>query len=629
MKRCPVQLVLILAGMAPLFTALAQIEVPRTQPRWIPDSADLSGGTLQTRLAAQPGGYQIESATNLAGTWIGETNVIVDITGAAGMDVPVDGRPALFLRARSRDVMTLLSGGGVFSPQVFCDGDAPAEFLWNWSDGTSDASRPVAEKDFGSAGLRFQRLTASPSGAITGINLGYDGADGGAAPLPYRSPQNVSAVWFPAPLPHLVSWASSYNPITNTLDFSGFNALEYIECFNCSPMRHVVVTNLPALQRVCFEDCDLQEIDLSGNPNLGDVRGAMNAFTNFVVGRGTGPRIWHWCTRDNPQLRQDFSEFMTNFFSLRELYIWNDNQHGALTTGSTNLQDVQVSGNAFTHADMTGQSNLWTLGISRNHLTNLIVTGCTGLQYLDARGNALPSEVLDTLLATLDAGAPALRQVDLTENAGMVSPGSFVHCTNLMNRGVNVLIDWPDTSDGSNNITGGTNAITFVTSSRQPNMEIRLQGPVTSILWHWGDGTITPNALIASHEFAGPAIHTNYVEVVPPEAVTYFGAQGGYTGQGIRAVYGATNFPSLNFLYLYQESLVDLCLAGCASLRQLHLAENPVPVAVCDQWFIDLDAAVPGPVSGADFFYPSASRSSASDAAWTSLVNKGYAMHPY
>ena len=61
---------------------------------------------------------------------------------------------------------------------------------------------------------------------------------------------------------------------------------------------------------------------------------------------------------------------------------------------------------------------------------------------------------------------------------------------------------------------------------------------------------------------------------------------------------------------------------------QLHLAGNPVSTRVCDQWFIDLDNAVTGPVTGADFWYPARRRSSASDAAWTNLVNKGYAMHP-
>ena len=71
-----------------------------------------------------------------------------------------------------------------------------------------------------------------------------------------------------------------------------------------------------------------------------------------------------------------------------------------------------------------------------------------------------------------------------------------------------------------------------------------------------------------------------------------------------------------------------LDLAGCAHLRQLHLASNPVPASVCDKWFIDLDAAVTGPVVDADFYFPAASRTSASDQAFANLVAKGFSMHP-
>ena len=38
------------------------------------------------------------------------------------------------------------------------------------------------------------------------------------------------------------------------------------------------MANLPSLKRVCFEDCDLQELDLSGDPNLEDVRAAINGY---------------------------------------------------------------------------------------------------------------------------------------------------------------------------------------------------------------------------------------------------------------------------------------------------------------------------------------------------------------
>ena len=67
-------------------------------------------------------------------------------------------------------------------------------------------------------------------------------------------------------------------------------------------------------------------------------------------------------------------------------------------------------------------------------------------------------------------------------------------------------------------------------------------------------------------------------------------------------------------LLILLGALLVVGLAGCANLRQLHLAGNPVSVATGDQWFLDLDGAVTGEVSNADFFYPPV-RSAASDAA--------------
>lgn len=592
------------------------------------------GSNASFTLQAWPGEYVIQTSSQQPpGVWSDECYVSVGGSGVVSAAVAINGRNQLFLRAVG---LTPSDGAGclaqfqtlgsTFQPDVRCDAGSPTEFLWIWSDGTTSSDQPVAAKDFDSPGARIQGLQIDPANAITSINLGFDGSDGGeTTPLDPRPPQDVSAVWFPYPLTSLRYWASSYCPITNTLDFTGFAALEAIECFNCAPLQHVLLTNLPSLRRACFEDCDLQELDLSGNPNFEDLRGARNSYTNILVGRGTGPRVVHWCVGSNPQLRQQFVDIMTNFYSLQELLIWNDNQSGDLTTSSTNLTWVKAYDNHYSAADFTGQSRLSLCMIYNNELTNIVLTGCTGLLYLDARKNQLTTAVLDNLLAFLDTSVPGLQTVDLTRNPQYPSATGYGHYANLTNRGVEVYLDWINT----NNVPGGTNAITFVTSSRQPHMEIRTtEGITPNIRWHWGDGTEQTGLQIASHDFGWAGLFTNYVEVIPPGSVTYFGAEYNWRDQGIESVFGLTNFPSLNFLYLVEESIVDLSLAGCSNLVQLHLGYNPVPVSVCDRWFIDLDSAVTGPVLNGQFFYPASQRSSASDAAWTNLVNKGYVMYP-
>src|SRR5262249_50067225 len=156
--------------------------------------------------------------------------------------------------------------------------------------------------------------------------------------------------------------------------------------------------------------------DIRGNPNLADVRGALNSYTGVTIGNGTGPKIWHWCFRDNPQITQDFGTLMTNFYSLKEPWFWNANQRGALKFVSTNLTDVEVFNNHFTSADFSNEKNMFELLIHQNSLTNLTITGCSALELFDAHDNQLPSSVLDAILAELDLNCPAVNYADLTSN---------------------------------------------------------------------------------------------------------------------------------------------------------------------------------------------------------------------
>ena len=596
-----------------------------------------SAGLVGIQVTAAPGDYTLMTTTDLNAAWNPETNFVIGGAGSTNASFPVLGRSILYIRAMgfaafSGETNTILLGtqNRVFSPELSIDEGILESLLWTWSDHSTCTNHPEATKDFGSAADRLQRLDVQPAEALTAINLGFDASDGGeTTPLPFRAPQGVSAVYFPQPLPALRYFAASYNPLTNTLDFNGFSALEAVECFNAATLEHVVLTNLPNLKRVCLEDANLQELDLSGNPALEDLRGALNNYSAILVGRGTGPAIGHWCTRDNPQLTQSFQDVMTNFFALRELFIWNDNQSGHLSLVSTNIQYLQAADNAYTSADFSGKSTLLDCVLSGNQLTNLVLDGCTALQVLDAHANQLGTGALDALLAALDTSAPALSSVDLAQNAQLLSETGYAHYSNLVARGVSVYIDWPDTYDDRTNAPGGPDAITFVTTNAHPHMEIRANnGSPTNLLWHWGDGRIDRGTWTADRDFGAPGIYTNYVEVQPSSAVTYFGANQSTTDQGIRAVYNVSNFPALSFLYLYQQGLEELSLAGCAALTQLHLAGNSVSTPTCDQWFLDLDAAVAGPVAAADFYYPAAAVSAASDSARVSLAAKGYVLHP-
>jgi len=332
------------------------------------------------------------------------------------------------------DLVQFQTLGGSFAPEVTYDTGNSSGFRWLWSDNSTSSAGKVTKR-FPGRGSRDQLLAAYPGGVLTSINIGFDaGDDGQTTPLNTNRPQqNVSAVYFPYPLTGLKYWASNYNPITNTLDFRGFTSLEAIECFYCTNLEGVVVSNLPSIKRVCFEACNLPELDISGNPTLEDFRAALNTFTNVTIGAGTGPKIWHFCTRENQNVTQRYQDIMTNFYSLKEPWIWHNNQSGHLSFVSTNLTDVEAYGNAYTSADFTDQKNLQILFIDHNELTNLVITGCTNLQQLQAQNNQLTTAALDQILTDLDS-SPDLRLVDLTQNPEPPSAVGLMHYTNLISR---------------------------------------------------------------------------------------------------------------------------------------------------------------------------------------------------
>jgi hypothetical protein len=416
--------------------------------------SQLSGNVATVELQGLPELYTVQAATDLGGPWIDQTNVIVRPDGTAKTSFPIASQSNLFIRVAGSGPAIGLgytirfgTSGDQFQPAVYCDLGTPQEFLWSWSDGTTSSDFPVASVNFGTTAPRSHNLKVYPPDVLTAINLGFDGSDGGeTTPLSNRPPQDVTSAYFPFPLTSLRCWASSYNPIGDTLDFTGFTSLEAIECFHCSNIAHVVVVKLPSLKRICFEQCNLQELDLTGDPNLEDVRAALNTFSSVTLGDGTGPKIWHFCTRENFNITQDFQQIMTNFYSLREPWIWHNNQSGALKFVSTNLTNVESWGNYYTFADFSGQTNLQICLVQNNLLTNLVLTGCVALQNLEAENNQLSSFVLDTLLTELDNSCPDLLYVDLTMNAELPSAVGFNHYSNLTNRGVTVYVDLPGTT---------------------------------------------------------------------------------------------------------------------------------------------------------------------------------------
>ncbi len=298
------------------------------------------------------------------------------------------------------------SNGSTFSPLLTLEGTA--EILWTFADSTtSTAENPL--KDYGSEGMRLNRLKVTPWSAIRGINIGYDAGDGGSYSIPFIADQYVSKVeHLDLTAPYLQLWCSSYNML-DSLNFDNFINIETIECFLSRSVKHVSLHNLPKLKRLCLEDNDLKELDLSGCTALEDLRGALNDYTTITFSNSTD-ELWHICIRQNHAITND-SMFvhMESFPAISQLLIWETNQRGLFKLTPENIADsIQIiaSENYYTSLDLSGSLqniNGWSeINFNNNQLKSVNVTGCYQLRSLYLNNNQLVTDSIDKVLKELD-----------------------------------------------------------------------------------------------------------------------------------------------------------------------------------------------------------------------------------
>ncbi|WP_048136093.1 hypothetical protein [Methanosarcina sp. 1.H.T.1A.1] len=333
--------------------------------------------------------------------------------------------------------ITFVTTGSSFSPIITVTGNPKIQ--WVFGDGsTSDSPSPSV--NFGSKRTRANTLVVTPWSAVTKINIGYDGSDGGVTPgsstIENLKKQNVIAVTgLENVAPYLQVWASSYNPIT-ALDFNNFTALHTIECFYCTSLATIRLRNVPSLTRLCLENCNISYLDLSEAPSLADLRGASQRSSTYSINWGTtGAQIWHICVRDNPQMTSTFP--VNQFPLLKDFYIWDGNQSGALHLTSTNLKSVLSANNHYNAANFSGcfpAGRKCTVNMYNNDLTSLDISNDPGLLYLNASRNSLNQTAVDGVLQTLDSYNTNGGDLDLTGNAAPSTTG-IAHANNLTARG--------------------------------------------------------------------------------------------------------------------------------------------------------------------------------------------------
>ena len=345
--------------------------------------------------------------------------------------------------AQAGENITFTTTGSTFAPIIEVTGKP--EILWVFGDGSTSTST-APEVDFGLAAVRTNTLVVTPWSAVTEINLGYAGEDGGVAPghdtILGHPQQNVIAVYGLENVNQsLQTWASCDNPI-RSLNFNNFTKLTTVECFWCTSLKNITLENVPSLKRLCVEACDLTAIDLSGAPQLADLRLA-NQDNLLAINWSKTVNNWHICCHSNPALTTVIP--VDRCPQLKELMMQNTNQSGEFHPCSAELRAVYANDNRFTSANLFGcfpEGHSATVRLQNNALASINISADPGIYSLNLENNSLNQTAVDNILQVLDSYGTSHRILNLASNAAPSAAGIASAC-NLLNRSWTVTVEPP------------------------------------------------------------------------------------------------------------------------------------------------------------------------------------------
>jgi hypothetical protein len=508
--------------------------------------------------------------------------------------------------------ITILHNGLTFAPTLILDPGTTV--LWTFDDGTTSTSA-TPNKVWGAAIPRVTTLVVTPWSGVSRMNFGYAAEDGGDPAIELVASCNVTGFAGMELVKNTLGQLCVCNNISLALlELEDFVNLDTLEAFGASLLTHVKWSNMWELERICFEGCNLEELDLSCCPKFADLRGAENEFNGVNFGT-SGQHTWHICVRTNslyaglPTLRQ--------FPLLQDLLIWNDHLAGALdlNTGTVSaLTTVQASGNAFTTADFTdrfkGVGGPGIIDIGQNELTAITLTGCTHIISLDAADNNLNQAAVDGILVHMaDTVVTPNGVLDLRGNAAPSGLG-VVHAAILNSHGWTVHYE---------PFVG----LLFTSATAAVDMSCVVSGGAT-VTWTYAGGAQVTGANPAAYNWGSPAARISAMEVSDPAQLTEIAIHSDV--MSITGLLGLSNFVNLTTICdIGDTELVDVDVTDCHNLTTLHFLGTSFTATTADTLFIRLDAAV-GAGVGQAIFIPNVV-TGASLAARTSLAGKGWTIN--
>lgn len=268
-----------------------------------------------------------------------------------------------FTSAPQPATVTITHTGQTFQPRAELDTTTypDATILWTYADETTSTEALPPVKDFGTAASRQTVCEVTPAAALTSINVGYDGSDGGdywIDPVEHGlAAQSVTAIEGLQSAPGLLWVIASSNPIT-AIDLSGLASLTVAEFFQ-SNLESIALTGATSLRRLCTEENALSTLDVSSCvATIEDLRSAAQSSPSGLTSVNFGanavcPNLWHLCVRNNSSLNIPELAILASFPAMRELYIWNCGQT-ALSLQGSNYTQILAANNPLASVNISG-----------------------------------------------------------------------------------------------------------------------------------------------------------------------------------------------------------------------------------------------------------------------------------
>ena len=391
---------------------------------------------------------------------------------------------------------------GFFKPAM--EFSADAEVTVDYGDGTlpvtfSAGSGPVSPDTYlfaDGASLHQVRILVDPWEALSVINLGFRGGDGGngdderlLSDLPYiefhpsfdeipdddaDEPKDVvldnvgtvTAIENLSVAAGLTALCCEYQPI-EVLDLSDCGNILTLEAYfssitttnfqGCVSLRRCCLEATGAMYNWRVEDGDRiddEVLDLRDCSDLRDIRGTGDDHVMMYLHPDAVAKLWHLCKTYNSRLTEvkigdeepaklDIRRF-TNLIQCWLSYspVIED---AAATDANASLYSVWLSGCGVQTLDIENQTQIRYVDIDDNPLTDVNIRGCANLIVLKMHDCGLPEAMVDGILEDLDESLgddPASDNlITLDGTNDPPSAAGLVHAEAMRSRGWNISIN--------------------------------------------------------------------------------------------------------------------------------------------------------------------------------------------